>query len=133
MADLIENSNNTNLSFIRGKIENTLKNIFGEINYSMLVGKKELLDNIMELMTRFIGDSNKSIGENNKKIVDKTKNNNITDSDVIKFDYSNNNLEWEDISLYFYPDNLDKEILSPLIKSIMKLDQSLEKIKLRWN
>ena len=67
MADLIENSNNTNLSFIREKMENTLKNIFGEINYSMLLGKKELLDNIMELMTGFIGDSNKSIGENNKK------------------------------------------------------------------
>lgn len=127
MADIIESSNSTNLSFIREEIENTLKNIFGEINYSMLVGKKELLDNIIELITTFIGDSNGSIGRNNKTIVDKRKNDAIKYSDKTEFDFSNSDLEWDNISLGLTQDDANKEILSSLINSIMELDESLEK------
>ncbi|SUC13870.1 Uncharacterised protein [Proteus vulgaris] len=127
MADIIENSNSTNLYFIREKMENTLKNIFGELNYSMLVGKKELLDNIIELITTFIGDSNGSIGRNNKTIVDKRKNDAIKYSDKTEFDFSNIDLEWDNISLDLTQDDINKEILSSLINSTMELDESLEK------
>lgn len=116
MAEIIEHSNNKDFSFIREEIENMLKNIFGEINYSMLIGKKELLDNIMELISKFIHDSNESIEINN--------NDNKVDSDMGRFNYSTNSLEWDDIIDHndFY-----EEQGSPSIDFKLVPEQSLEK------
>lgn len=123
MAELIEHSNNKDFSFIRGKIENILKSIFGEINYSMLIGKKELLDNIMELMSKFIHDSNESIETNNK-----TKNDdNEIDSDMGRFDYSTNSLEWDDTIDYDDSNNAYEEQESPSIDFKLVPEQSLGK------
>lgn len=52
---------------------------------------------------------------------------------MIKFDYSNNDLEWDDMDLDFYQDGIDKVIDSSLINSIMENEQFLEKKRLRWD